>query len=185
MPWNALITPPHRAEQADEGRRARRGGQEGQIALHAGDLDGGAAPHRAIDRVQAIWRQPVLRLRQGMLEHLAPRQAAGGLLAAGDVELRQGAIPVLPRGDKHRGQVPALAKVTKKGHGFAANLSELPPFLDDERPADDGEETQEEEDELRDGPSIEDELHHARIEAAGSWHSGLLCRRSTRGKHWI
>ena len=59
--------------------------------------------------------------------------------------------------------------------GVPADLAKLPPLLHDERPADDREDREQEEDELRDGAGAQDELGDASIPACGSRHSKLLC----------
>src|SRR3972149_5665912 len=76
----------------------------------------------------------------------------------------------------------ALAEDLQEAPRLPANLPELPPLLHDQGPADDGEDAKQEEDELRDGAGIEDELDDAGVQASISLHSGLLLGRNSRRK---
>src|SRR5882724_3416970 len=171
---------PYGAEEADERRRAGGGGEEGKIALHSRHLDGGGAPHRAIHRLEPARRKSVLRLGERVLEQLAAGHPAGRLLAARDVELGERALAVPARAHVDGGEPTPLAEHLEEAHGLPVYLPELPPLLHDERPADHREDGEHEENELRDGAGVEDQLDDACVQIAIAWHQGLLLKMGLR-----
>src|SRR4029450_13204038 len=106
--------------------------------------------------------------------------AAGRLLAAGHVELGQGALAVSARAHVDGGEAAPLAEDLQEAHGLPVNLPEPPPLFHDERPADDREHAEQDEDELRDRSGIEDKLDDARVQTAVAWHRGLLFKMGLR-----
>src|SRR5215813_9515825 len=121
------------AEQADE--RARAGGrrEERQIALELRDLQGRRATHGPIGGLQALGA-PVVRV----LDERLGVVTTGHFVLRGDVELGERALAKLLGGGRHHAGPPALAEHLEEPQRLPPHAPELPPFLYDEGPADDG-----------------------------------------------
>ena len=126
---------PHRAEEADEGRGAGRGGQERQVALELRDLE--AAAVRRIARCTASSRSALSPSSPSSTRRRPrgiPALLVGGRSRAG----RAGSRGILaPR--VHEPTAVGLAEDRQEVERLPPYPPELPPLLDDERPAHDRE----------------------------------------------
>src|SRR5207245_8210006 len=157
-PLEGRDDPPHRAEQRDERTGTRRRGQKGQVALEPRDLERRHPPQRPLHRLQPRPRQP-------LLPALLPQRAGHfreppELLMARHVELGERTLAELLGRRVHQRRPPPLARRPLKGRRLLPHLPELPPLLDDQRPAQDREHPEYHQDPLGHRPRFGYQLHH-------------------------
>src|SRR5438552_10895949 len=157
-PLEGRDDPPRRAEQPDERTGTRRRGQKRQVALEPRDLERRHPPQRPLHRLQSLPRQPLLLA-------LLPQRAGHfreppELLVARHVELGERTLAELLRCRVHQRRPPTLARRPLKGRRLLPHLPELPPLLDDQRPAQDREHPEDHQDALGHRPRFGDQLHH-------------------------
>src|SRR5512143_202253 len=156
--------PPHGAEQADERRRAAGGGEKGKEILHAPHLFMGRPGHRAVYVLDGKGSRP------SSLRGLAACRFAPLALDPGQLEVSR--ADHLGEGRLHPlfGLLVERRKAFPLGEGAGEfRLVPLDPLEEaglekNNRPGDDGEQDQEEQDELDDGPRKHDVLQHLGIE---------------------
>src|SRR5262249_31510644 len=108
-------------------------------------------------------------------DDLDTAQHARQLLPGCHVDLGEGTVPVLLGRRVDDGEAARFPEHPQESDGFATHAPEFPPFLDDERPADDRKNGEAAEDDLGDGACGEYELRDATAaQVRVSWHSALL-----------
>src|SRR2546428_31190 len=114
------------------------------------------------------------------------------LLVARHVELGQGTLAELLGCRVHQCRPPPLARRPLKGRRLLPHLPELPPLLDDQRPAQDREHPEDHQDALGHRPRFGDQLHHCparRVEHRRTprWFSSTISDGFQRSQifHWV
>src|SRR5262249_24580023 len=148
----------------DERRGAGRRCQERQKTLHARHLRARGPPHRAIDGVEPLGTEALVGLLEDSIDDFEAAQHARKLLAGGHVDLSEGTVLMLLRRGIDDGKSSRFTKYPQKTCRVPADATEFPPLLDDQRPADDGKDSQDGEDELRDRTCAENQLGYAATE---------------------
>jgi len=160
--------PENGAEQSDEGGGTGGRGQERQIALEPRHLQRRRPPQRALHDLEPRGRDLI-----AVVQHLIDDVArAAHLVVRGGVELGERALAQLPRAGLDDGGGPCLAVDLEKRERLPADAAELPPFLDDQRPAHDREDRQDHEDRLGDRPGGHNELEDAAGQRFACGHGG-------------
>src|SRR5262249_16999109 len=124
-----------------------------------------------VDRLQSFRAQPLVRFLQHAIDDLDAAEHAGHLLACRQVDLGEGAITILLGSPVDDGESSRLTEDAEKARGIPADSPELPPLFHDQRPADDGEDCEDAEDNLCDGAGAEHQLRNAAVQARVSRHS--------------
>src|SRR3990172_402453 len=172
--------PPDGAEQADEGRRASRRRQKGEVRLHERDLLVGRLPHRPLHVVQGEYAAAAAR-----------RRGLGGPAPLDPHQLEISRPEHLgERGPLHFLRlIVEVGEVLPLGEGLGEfrlalfDPFEKPEFEKDDRPGDDRERDEHQENELHDRPGEPDVLEHLGVEQAvcgrcyGETHSRIGHRR--------
>jgi hypothetical protein len=121
--------------------------------------------------LQALAAEPVLVVIQHVVDDVGD---AGHFLMGGDVELRERALAELLGGSHHDGGAPAFAVRAQEGHGVVPDPPQLPPLVDDERPAHDRKHAKQRQNRLRDGSGLQDEVENVATEGLGGGQARLL-----------
>ena len=101
--------------------------------------------------VEPLAAEPFLVVLEHVIDDLGD---AGDFLMRGDVELRERTLAqLLRRGDHDRWSAP-LAERAQERDGLPAHASELPPLVDDERPAHDRKDAEQGEHRLGNGARL-------------------------------
>ena len=148
---------PHGPEETDERTRARRRGEEWQVALEVSDFHARLSAHRTVHGGQAF-AGGVIGIVDAMIERL---RCSGQFLVGGDVELGERAVAKFLRDQRHGRRTPCLAKHLQEADGSSADATKLPPLLDDQRPADHREDGKDRQHELGDRSRTPDQVEDA------------------------
>jgi hypothetical protein len=121
--------------------------------------------------VEPLAAEPVFVIFEDVIDHLGdPRH----FLVRGDIELRERALAELPRRDEHHGWPPPFAECAEERHALRTDPAQLPPLIDDQRPAHDREDAEQGEDRLGNRPGLQDEIENVAAEGVRGGQARLL-----------